>query len=93
MISPDEFLRRCEQAKAEQAVEGRERHQLARELAALCTLTGARAENVYGHSHELTGLRVFDPGGNLVISGTVDEVLAELVAVSADTHTLTRSAI
>jgi hypothetical protein len=80
MISPDEFLRRCQQAKAEQAVGVRERQQLTRELAALCALTGACVESVYGHEHELTGLRVFDPGGTLVISGPVDKVLAELVA-------------
>jgi hypothetical protein len=83
MISPDEFLRRCEQVRAEFAVEGRERQQLTRELAALCALTGARAESVYDQSSQLTGLRVSDPGGNLVISGPVDEVLAELVAVPA----------
>jgi hypothetical protein len=79
MISPDEFLRRCEQAKAGQAVEGKERQQLTRELAALCALTGARAESVYGLNSELAGLRVFDPGGELVISGSLDEVLTELV--------------
>ncbi|MGH3231178.1 MAG: hypothetical protein ACRDOA_21815 [Streptosporangiaceae bacterium] len=81
MISPDEFLRRCERARAEFAVEGRDRQQLTRELAALCALTGARAESVCDHNSQLTGLRVSDPGGNLVISGPVDEVLAELVAV------------
>src|ERR1700733_15820218 len=81
MISPDEFLRRCEQVRAEFAVEGRERQQLTRELAALCALTGAQAESVCDHNSQLTGLRVSDPGGNLVISGPVDEVLAELVAV------------
>jgi hypothetical protein len=80
MISPDEFLRRCEWARAEFAVEGRDRQQLTRELAALCALTGARAESVCDHNSQLTGLRVSDPGGNLVISGPVDEVLAELVA-------------
>ena len=80
MISPDEFLRRCEQAKAEQAGQGKERQQLTRELAALCALTGARAESVYGLNSELAGLRVFDPGGELVISGSLDDVLAELVA-------------
>jgi hypothetical protein len=80
MISPDEFLRRCERARAEFAVEGRDRQQLTRELAALCALTGARAESVCDHNFQLTGLRVSDPGGNLVISGPVDEVLAELVA-------------
>ncbi len=79
MISPDEFLRRCERAKAEQVAEGKERQQLTRELAALCALTGARAESVYDHKFELAGLRVFDPGGELVISGSVDEVLAELM--------------
>jgi len=83
MISPDEFLRRCEQVRAEFAVEGRERQQLTRELAALCALTGARAESVCDQNSQLTGLRVSDPGGNLVISGPVDEVLAELVAVPA----------
>jgi hypothetical protein len=83
MISPDEFLRRCEQAKAEQAVEGKERQQLTRELAALCALTGARAESVYGLNYELAGVRVFDPGGELVISGTLDEVLTELVGSEA----------
>ena len=81
MISPDEFLRRCEQVRAEFAVEGRARQQLTRELAALCALTGARAETLCDHNSQLTGLRVSDPGGNLVISGPVDEVLAELVAV------------
>jgi hypothetical protein len=81
MISPDEFLRRCEQVRAESAVEGRARQQLTRELAALCALTGARAESLCDHNSQLTGLRVSDPGGNLVISGPVDEVLAELVAV------------
>jgi hypothetical protein len=81
MISPDEFLRRCEQVRAEFAVEGRQRQQLTRELAALCALTGAHAESVCDHNSQLTGLRVFDPGGNLVISGPVDEVLAELVAM------------
>jgi hypothetical protein len=81
MISPDEFLRRCEQVRAEFAVEGRTRQQLTRELAALCALTGARAESLCDHNSQLTGLRVSDPGGNLVISGPVDEVLAELVAV------------
>jgi hypothetical protein len=81
MISTDEFLRRCEQVRAEFAVEGRERQQLTRELAALCALTGAQAESVCDHNSQLTGLRVRDPGGNLVISGPVDEVLAELVAV------------
>jgi hypothetical protein len=80
MISPDEFLRRCERARAEFAVEGRDRQQLTRELAALCALTGARAESVCDHNFQLTGLRVSDPGGNLVISGPVDKVLAELVA-------------
>lgn len=83
MISPDEFLRRCEQVRAEFAVEGTKRQQLTRELAALCALTGARAESVCDHNSQLTGLRVSDPGGNLVISGPVDEVLAELVAVPA----------
>jgi hypothetical protein len=83
MISPDEFLRRCEQVRAEFAVEGRQRQQLTRELAALCALTGARAESVCDHNSQLTGLRVSDPGGNLVISGPVDEVLAELVAAPA----------
>jgi hypothetical protein len=83
MISPDEFLRRCEQVRAEFAVEGRDRQQLTRELAALCALTGARAESICDHNSQLTGLRVRDPGGNLVISGPVDEVLAELVAVPA----------
>jgi len=83
MISPDEFLRRCEQVRAEFAVEGRARQQLTRELAALCALTGARAETLCDHNSQLTGLRVSDPGGNLVISGPVDEVLAELVAVPA----------
>ena len=83
MISPDEFLRRCEQVRAEFAVEGTVRQQLTRELAALCALTGARAENICDHNSQLTGLRVRDPGGNLVISGPVDEVLAELVAVPA----------
>ena len=83
MISPDEFLRRCEQVRAEFAVEGKARQQLTRELAALCALTGARAENLCDHNSQLTGLRVSDPGGNLVISGPVDEVLAELVAVPA----------
>jgi hypothetical protein len=81
MISPDEFLRRCERVKVEFAVEGRERQQLTCELAALCALTGARAESLYNDNSQLTGLRVSDPGGNLVISGPVDEVLAELVAV------------
>jgi hypothetical protein len=81
MISPDEFLRRCEQVRAEFAAEGTERQQLTRELAALCALTGARAESVCDHNSQLTGMRVRDPGGNLVISGPVDEVLAELVAV------------
>jgi len=83
MISPDEFLRRCAAAKAVQVIERKERQQLTRELAALCALTGARAESVYGPSAELAGLRVFDPGGELVISGSVDEVLAELVGLSA----------
>ncbi len=83
MISPDEFLRRCEQVRAEFAVEVTKRQQLTRELAALCALTGARAESVCDHNSQLTGLRVSDPGGNLVISGPVDEVLAELVAVPA----------
>ncbi len=81
MISPDEFLRRCAQAKAEQVIEGKARQQLTRELAALCALTGARAESVYGQGAGLAGLRVFDPGGELVISGSVDEVLAELVGL------------
>src|SRR5580700_2613677 len=81
MISPDEFLRRCEQVRAESAVEGRTRQQLTRELAALCALTGARAESLCDHNSQLTGLRVSDPGGNLVISGPVDQVLAELVAM------------
>lgn len=81
MISPDEFLRRCEQVRAEFAVEGMKRQQLTRELAALCALTGARAESVCDNNSQLTGLRVSDPGGNLVISGPVDEVLAQLVAV------------
>ena len=79
MISPNEFLRRCERAKEEFAVEGRERQKLACELAALCTLTGARAESLYDYNSQLTGLRISDPGGNLVISGPVDQVLAELV--------------
>jgi hypothetical protein len=83
VISPDEFLRRCAAAKAEQVIERKERQQLTRELAALCALTGARAESVYGPSAELAGLRVFDPGGELVISGSVDEVLAELVGLPA----------
>ena len=83
MISPDEFLRRCERVKADFAAEGRARQQLTCELAALCTLTGARAESLYDSRSQLTGLRVSDPGGNLVISGPVDEVLAELVAVPA----------
>jgi hypothetical protein len=83
MISPDEFLRRCEQVRAEFAVEVTKRQQLTRELAALCALTGARAESVCDQNSQLTGLRVSDPGGNLVISGPVDEVLAELVAVPA----------
>ncbi len=83
MISPDEFLRRCAQTKAEQVVERKARQQLTRELAALCALTGARAESVYGPGPELAGLRVFDPGGELVISGSVDEVLAELVGLPA----------
>jgi hypothetical protein len=83
MISPDEFLRRCERVKADFAAEGRARQQLTCELAALCTLTGARAESLYDSDSQLTGLRVSDPGGNLVISGPVDEVLAELVAVPA----------
>jgi len=60
---------------------GEERQQLTRELAALCALTGARAESVYGQGAGLAGLRVFDPGGELVISGSVDEVLAELVGL------------
>ena len=81
MISPDEFLRRCEQVRAEFAVEVTKRQQLTRELAALCALTGARAESLCDHNSQLTGLRVSDPGGNLVISGPVDEVLAELVAM------------
>jgi len=81
MISPDEFLRRCEQVRAEFAVEVTKRQQLTRELAALCALTGARAESVCDQNSQLTGLRVSDPGGNLVISGPVDQVLAELVAV------------
>ena len=83
MISPDEFLRRCEQVRAEFAVEVTKRQQLTRELAALCALTGARAESVCDQNSQLTGLRVSDPGGNLVISGPVDAVLAELVAVPA----------
>jgi hypothetical protein len=83
MISPDEFLRRCEQVRAVFAVQGRARQQLTRELAALCALTGARAESLCDHNSQLTGLRVSDPGGNLVISGPVDEVLAELVAMPA----------
>ena len=83
MISPDEFLRRCERVKADFAAEGRARQQLTCELAALCTLTGARAESLYDSDSQLTGLRVSDPGGNLVISGPVDEVLAELVAAPA----------
>jgi hypothetical protein len=83
MISTDEFLRRCEQVRAEFADEGRERQQLTRELAALCALTGAQAESLCDHNSQLTGLRVRDPGGNLVISGPVDEVLAELVAIPA----------
>lgn len=83
MISPDEFLRRCERVKVECAAEGKERQQLTRELAALCTLTGARAESLYDYNFQLTGLRVSDPGGDLVISGSVDEVLAELVAAPA----------
>ena len=37
--------------------------------------------SVYGHGAGLAGLRVFDPGGELVISGSVDEVLAELVGL------------
>ena len=65
MISPDEFLRRCERVKVEFAVEGRERQQLTRELAALCALTGARAESLYDYNSQLTGLRVSDPGGDL----------------------------
>src|SRR6266404_3854418 len=81
MISPDDSLRRCEQVRAEFAVEGTKRQQLTRELAALCALTGARAESVCDQNSQLTGLRVSDPGGNLVISGPVDQVLAELVAV------------
>jgi len=80
MISPDEFLRRCERVKVEFAVEGRDRQQLTCELAALCALTGARAESLYDCNSQLTGLRVSDPGGDLVIAGQVDEVLAELVA-------------
>jgi hypothetical protein len=80
MISPDEFLRRCERVKADFADEGRERQQLTCELVALCALTGARAESLYDFNSRLTGLRVCDPGGDLVISGPVDEVLAELVA-------------
>jgi hypothetical protein len=83
MISPDEFLRRCEQVRAVFAVQGRARQQLTRELAALCALTGARAESLCDHNSQLTGLRVSDPGGNLVISGPVDDVLAELVAMPA----------
>jgi hypothetical protein len=83
MISPDEFLRRCERVKADFAAEGRERQQLTCELAALCTLTGARAESLYDSNLQLIGLRVCDPGGDLVISGPADEVLAELVAVPA----------
>jgi hypothetical protein len=79
MISPNEFLRRCERVKEEFAVEGRERQKLACELAALCTLTGARAESLYDYNSQLTGLRVSDPGGDLVISGSVDQVLSELV--------------
>jgi hypothetical protein len=82
-ISPDEFLHRCERVKAEYALGGKERQQLTRELAALCALTGARAESLYDHNSQLTGLRVSDPGGNLVISGPVDEVLAGLVAMPA----------
>jgi len=81
MISPDEFLHRCERVKVDFAVEGRERQQLTCELAALCALTGARAESLYDYNSQLSGLRVSDPGGDLVISGPVDEVLAELVAV------------
>lgn len=83
MISPDEFLRRCEHVRGVFAVQGRARQQLTRELAALCALTGARAESLCDHNSQLTGLRVSDPGGNLVISGPVDEVLAELVAMPA----------
>lgn len=80
MISPDEFLHRCERVKVEFAAEGKDRQQLTRELAALCALTGARVESVYDYNSQLTGLRVSDPGGDLVIAGHVDEVLAELVA-------------
>jgi hypothetical protein len=83
MINPDEFLRRCERVKVDVSLEGRRRQQLTCELAALCALTGARAESLYDYNSQLTGLRVSDPGGNLVISGPVDEVLAELVAVPA----------
>jgi hypothetical protein len=86
MISPDEFLHRCEQVKEQFTQQGRERQQLTRELAALCVLTGARAEFLYDHNAQLTGLRVSDPGGDLVTSGPVDKVLAELVAVARSMH-------
>ena len=69
MISPDEFLRRCERVKADFAAEARARQQLTCEAGgSVYPDRRAGREPLRLHSAQLTGLRVSDPGGNLVIS-------------------------
>lgn len=76
MISPEEFVKRCELATAYRQASAEKRRLWMRELVALCSLT----EHTLRQHYPNTGhVEISNPHGEIVYSGTVEDALHQLV--------------
>jgi hypothetical protein len=84
MISPEQFIARCDDAQLLHETQEHEDAQLEKELAALCALTGYQAQFWrLDTAYVGTGLRwvtINDEKGHLVTQGVVEDILHGLVA-------------